>query len=126
MNRTSTPRSQMVRDGSATGLSATDALICRYMLGIAVGAQGCEHTDLPHPLGLLRARRERPRGRRAAQERDKCAPVHSITSSARSRNDSGIDRPSTLAVVRLMMRSNLVGCSTGMSAGFAPRRILST
>src|SRR5436190_3786897 len=36
------------------------------------------------------------------------------------------DRPSTLAVVRLMTRSNLVGCSTGMSAGFAPRRILST
>jgi hypothetical protein len=31
-----------------------------------------------------------------------------------------------LAVVRLMMRSNLVGCSTGMSPGFAPRRILST
>jgi hypothetical protein len=31
-----------------------------------------------------------------------------------------------LAVVRLMMSSNLVGCSTGISAGFAPRRILST
>ena len=28
-----------------------------------------------------------------------------------------------LAAVRLIMRSNLVGCSTGMSAGFAPRRI---
>ena len=27
---------------------------------------------------------------------------------------------------RLMTRSNLVGCSTGRSAGFAPRRILST
>jgi hypothetical protein len=25
-----------------------------------------EHADLPHPLGLLRARRERPRCRRAA------------------------------------------------------------
>src|SRR2546425_5935970 len=52
--------------------------------------------------------------------------THSITSSARSRNDSGIVRPSALAVVRLMTRSNLVGCSAGMSAGFAPRRILST
>ena len=34
-------------------------------------------------------------------------------------------RPSALAFVRLMTRSNLVGCATGMSAGFAPRRILS-
>src|SRR5215831_12883388 len=41
-------------------------------------------------------------------------------------NLSGTVRPSALAVVRLMMRSNLVGCSTGRSAGFAPRRILST
>jgi putative tryptophan/tyrosine transport system substrate-binding protein len=48
------------------------------------------------------------------------------TSSARNRNDSGIVTPSAFAVVRLMTRSNLVGCSTGISAGFAPRRILST
>ena len=34
-----------------------------------------------------------------------------------------ISRPSRPAAVRLIMRSNLVGCSTGMSAGFAPRRI---
>jgi hypothetical protein len=33
--------------------------------------------------------------------------------------------PSAFAVVRLITRSNLVGCSTGMSPGFAPRRILS-
>src|SRR5678816_2872442 len=52
--------------------------------------------------------------------------THSTTLSARTRNDSGIERPSALAVVRLMTRSNLVGCSTGMSPGFAPRRILST
>ena len=41
-------------------------------------------------------------------------------------NGSGIAKPSALAVVILMMRSNLVGCSTGSSPGFAPRRILST
>ena len=51
---------------------------------------------------------------------------HSITSSARARSIGGISRPSAWAVVRLRTRSNLVGCSTGMSAGFAPRRILST
>jgi hypothetical protein len=51
--------------------------------------------------------------------------AYSITSSARSRNASGMAKPSTLAVVRLMTRSNLVGCSTGMSAGLVPRNILS-
>src|SRR2546430_2540071 len=51
---------------------------------------------------------------------------HSITSSARKRNASGTFRPSTLAVVRLKTRSNLVGCSTGISAGFVPRRIMAT
>src|SRR5260370_14463625 len=38
-------------------------------------------------------------------------------SSARSRKASGIVRPRTLAVVRLITRSNLVGCSIGRSAG---------
>src|SRR5262249_27954178 len=52
-------------------------------------------------------------------------PHHSITSSARAKNVSGIVRPSALAVLRLTTGSNLVGCSTGISAGFTPRRILS-
>src|SRR5262245_13213257 len=34
--------------------------------------------------------------------------------------------PSALAVVRLIAKSHLVGCSTGNSAAFVPRRILST
>src|SRR5262249_13447365 len=75
---------------------------------------------------LLRARSERPSSRRATEQRDEFTPLHSITSSARSRNGSGIVSPSAFAVVRLMMRSNFVGCSTGMSLGFVPRRILST
>ena len=52
--------------------------------------------------------------------------AYSITSSARASSIGGTVRPSALAVIRLMTRSNLVGCSTGMSAGFVPRRILST
>ena len=48
---------------------------------------------------------------------------YSITSSARSRTDSGIVRPSAFAVVRLMTNSNLVGCWTGRSAGLSPLRI---
>ena len=50
----------------------------------------------------------------------------SITSSARASSDGGISRPSAFAVLRLTTRSNLVGCWTGISAGFVPRRILST
>jgi AcrR family transcriptional regulator len=50
---------------------------------------------------------------------------YSITSSAVASSDGGTVIPSALAVLRLMTRSNLVGCSTGMSAGVAPRNILS-
>ena len=51
---------------------------------------------------------------------------HLTTSSARSSNDCGIVRPSALAVLRLITRSNFVGCSTGKSPGLAPLTILST
>src|SRR5262249_22910832 len=90
-----------------------------------INRQAADESDNRHRR-LLRPRRQRPRRRRAAEECDELAPPdHSITSSARKRNDSGIASLSALAVVRLTMRSNLVGCSTGMSAGFVPRRILS-
>jgi hypothetical protein len=42
---------------------------------------------------------------------------YSMTSSARARIVSGIVSPSTLAVVRLITSSNLVGCSTGRFTG---------
>ena len=51
---------------------------------------------------------------------------HRISSSARSSTDCGIVRPRAFAVLRLITSSNLVGCSTGRSAGLAPSRILST
>ena len=41
-----------------------------------VRGQVHEHADAPHPLALLRARRERPRSRRAAEQRDELAPLH--------------------------------------------------
>ena len=52
----------------------------------------------------------------------KSPPPYSMTSSARPSKDSGMVRPSDLAVLRLMTSSNFVGCSTGMSAGLAPLR----
>src|ERR1700720_1482127 len=49
-----------------------------------------------------------------------------ITLSALASSDTGTVMPSAFAVLRLMTSSNLLGCSTGISPGFVPRRILST
>src|SRR5215469_18304129 len=75
---------------------------------------------------LLRVHGDRP-SRRAAEQHDELATAaHSITSSARVSSIGEILMPSAFAVIRLMTRSNLVGCSTGRPAGLAPRKILST
>src|SRR5262249_11005874 len=74
------------------------------------------------------------RGHRAPGEAD-CRPEelaalvehgYLMISSARTRTDCGMVRPSALAVLALITSSNLVGCSTGRSAGLAPLMILST
>src|SRR5262249_53228232 len=88
-----------------------------------------DKADTQHLWLLLRARLERPKKlkrRRAAEQRDELAPSHSITSSASRRNGSGIVRPSAFAVLRFTTSSNLVGCSTGRSAGRVPCKILCT
>jgi hypothetical protein len=95
--------------------------VLRIVLGIAR-----EHANASHPLGMLRPRRQRPHRRRAAEQGDELAAVHSITSSARASSVGGNSIPSAFAVVRLTTRSYLVDCSNGRSPGFAPRRILST
>jgi hypothetical protein len=45
---------------------------------------------------------------------------YSITSSAVARSDGGTVRPSIRAAGALMTSSNLLDCTTGNSAGFAP------
>jgi hypothetical protein len=52
--------------------------------------------------------------------------LYSITSSARTSNEDGTLRPSALAVLILMISSNLVGRCTGSSDGLVPLSILST
>src|SRR5215475_2561068 len=81
-----------------------------------------EDTNPPRTFWLLRARRERPRRCRAADERDEPAPFHSITWSASASSLSGIWKPSSFAVLRLITNSSLVACMTGRSAGFSPLR----
>jgi hypothetical protein len=110
----------------------TRALLTRLALSLSVliGAEGAcrsETVDVKYrgPVDLLRPCRNRPCGRND-NSLDEFAPPHSITSSARERRVEGIVRPRALAVERLMTSSNLVGCSTGISPGLVPRRILST
>src|SRR5215471_18070642 len=93
----------------------------RLCLRIALG-KAHQHADPPHPLALLRARRERPRSRRAEQ-RDELAPLHSSTSSARCSSSAGTSSPSAFAVFRLTTSSYLTGAWTGSSLGFSPRRM---
>src|SRR6476661_2865298 len=81
--------------------------------------------DVPHRAGSLRACGKRPCNR-AAQNSDELAPPHSITSSALASRDGGTVMPSALAVFRLMVNSNFVGCTTGSSAGVSPFRIRPT
>ena len=72
---------------SACRNAPTQALILRIVRGAPR-----EHADAPHPLALLRARRERPRRRRAAEKRDEFAPLHARPAEDALRNV----KPSTL------------------------------
>jgi hypothetical protein len=56
------------------------------------------------------------------EQRDELAPLISMTSSASASRLAGMVSPSALAVLRLITSSNLVGCSTGGSAGLSPLR----
>src|SRR5262249_51520890 len=94
----------------------------RFRVTFRVGHQDASP---PHLTGLLPVRRERPR-RRAAEQRDELAALHSITPSARASNCAGTSIPSAFAVLRLITSSTFVGACTGRSAGFSPLRIRST
>src|SRR3972149_213735 len=85
--------------------------------------------DPVRPLDLLgegvRRVERRDRGQHRQDGQD--ASLHHWTTwSARIRTDGGIVSPSALAVFRLTISSNFVGCSMGRARGLAPFRILST
>ena len=62
-------------------------------------------------------------GREQMQQTNVRQCGYSITSSAVAIRVGGTARPSILAVQALMTNSNLVDCTTGKSAGFAPLRM---
>src|SRR5262249_29561614 len=89
------------------------------------------HVEIPDYRdcsSLLRSGCDRPRRSRAAEEGEEGAATnglarHSITSSARTRNVSGMVSPIAFAVLRLTTSSNLVENWTGKSPGLVPRRM---
>jgi hypothetical protein len=110
---------QCANEGRKNWKIRVTVILCRRLAVIErSAAQNSDH----RPRRLLRARQQRPRKRRAAEQRDERASSHSITSSARASSMGGTVRPSILAVLRLSTNSNLVGCITGNSAGLAPLR----
>ena len=68
----------------------------------------------------------RGRGESSVTSKSRAYIAYWIISSARCSSEGGIVSPIAFAVLRLITSSNLVGCSTGRSAGLAPFRILST
>src|SRR6266436_1866131 len=64
-------------DPSQVPQSLLQGLYARLCFRI-IFADPQEQADAPHPIELLRARRERPSHRRTAEERDELAPFHLI------------------------------------------------
>src|SRR5262249_33713982 len=79
---------------------------CRHAKGVRHCRTGPEVAD-NWPRASLRERGDRPR-RRASEQGDELALVHSITSSARASRLSGTVRPSAFAVLRLTTSSSFV------------------
>src|SRR5262245_20540742 len=79
----------------------------------------------PTSMALPCRWRSRPQHQKRTHALQQKAPLFDPSPASASRV-GGTSRPSALAVFRLMTSSNLVGCSTGKSAGLAPRAIRST
>src|SRR5262249_48324298 len=96
-------------------------------IGSAIGSgPRPEHTDAMNLPGLVGSAGKPGGGNQEGKKQRQSTARHWMTMSARATSDCGIVMPSAFAVFSLTTSSNVVGCSTGRSAGFAPRRILST
>ena len=124
-------RLQHTSDEETYALRARVASALRAIVkGVNVGGAGSKHlpkADIGNRrrVGWDEFLREtvRPRCPLSANRRHR---VYSMTSSARASSACGTGMPSALAVLRLIVSSNLVGACTGRSAGFSPLRMRST
>src|SRR5688500_10291486 len=94
-----------------------------------------EPADPGYPRRLLPPEWQRPaathqrepaESQAAPQELASSRSAHRMTSVACWRTACGMVRPRAWAVFRLTMKSNMVGCSIGISPAGVPFRILST
>ena len=100
---------------------------CSPVPSLPTSAPSCLWTFFqPNTLCAVKASSSGPGGILSGAFVGMLPGVHLITLSALASTFGGIVRPICLAVFRLMISSNFVGCSTGRSAGLAPLRILST
>src|SRR5262249_53920593 len=86
-----------------------------------IGSGGCA-AEVAHDRQRFRlgACGERPAEKPAGQQRDKAAPLHSMTSSARAMMACGISTPIARATLRLITSSNFVGCRAGSRPEMRP------
>src|SRR5258706_1554378 len=109
---------------SRCGEDDHDECALLVVLRSPMSAAGQTCPDGPEVQLPLYPRKRTQLGHRAMSE--KCqtrkSSLHSITTSARPSSVGGTARPSAFAVFKLITNSNLVGCSTGRSAGLAPFR----
>src|SRR5215471_17128320 len=109
----SPPGSPSIYQDEILTLDVTELLqsVLKSVDGGRWSTRQCEKPNPSKFCGLLRPRRERPRGCCATEQADEVAPIyHSMTSSASASKVEGTSRPSALAALRLMTDANLVAC----------------
>jgi hypothetical protein len=114
------------RDWPTTGSLSLATFILGRTCVLPSSTQGKNRMPELGPSGSARGAVSDHRPYRDPEQVQQTEQAYSITSSARTRNVSGIISPIAFAILRLRISSILVGSSTGISAGFAPLRILST
>ena len=108
--------------GAPESGSAADAVGRRLDALVRLGTPRGLRVSAPIDFNIIFV----PPDTRSATPHSFPTPAYRIISVAWKRSVGGIVRPRALAVLRLMTSSNVMGCSTGSSAGLVPLRILFT
>src|SRR6202022_3927124 len=129
----SKPRDSTLKREQNSDLKQTQSSNAKDELSSTASINASSTTLIPSPELLA----SKPRDSTLKREQNSCYEhdnglmhcskrCYSITLSARSTRPAGTSCPIVLAVFKFITRSKVVGCSTGISAGFAPLSILAT